>query len=49
MHALAMPALASCLAAGLWALHPAHVESVAWITKRKNILYTLFWFASLLV
>ncbi len=48
MHALAMPALASWLAAGLWALHPAHVESVAWITERKNVLYTFFWLASLL-
>src|SRR5207249_719027 len=41
---------ASCgLVAALWALHPAHVESVAWIAERKNILYAFFWLASLLV
>jgi len=26
----------------LWALHPAQVESVAWISERKNVLSTLF-------
>jgi len=47
--ALGMPALASWLVAALWALHPAHVESVAWISERKNVLYTFFWLSSLLV
>ena len=46
---LALPAPAGWLAAGLWALHPAHVESVAWITERKNVLYTFFWLGSLLL
>lgn len=27
----------------LFALHPLHVESVAWITERKDVLSTLFW------
>jgi len=46
---LGLPALASWLAAGLWALHPAHVESVAWVTERKNVLYTAFWLGALLL
>lgn len=38
------------LLAGLvFALHPVHVESVAWITERKNVLSGLFYLASLLV
>lgn len=26
----------------LFGLHPLHVESVAWVTERKDVLYTLF-------
>src|SRR5262249_7346896 len=37
----------SALVAGLFALHPLHVESVAWITERKDVLSTLFGFAAL--
>jgi len=36
------------LAAFVFALHPAHVESVAWITERKNVLSALFFFLSIL-
>lgn len=39
----------AALTALLFALHPIHVESVAWITERKDLLCCLFFFASLLV
>jgi tetratricopeptide (TPR) repeat protein len=33
----------SALVAALFGLHPLHVESVAWIAERKDVLSTLFW------
>jgi Flp pilus assembly protein TadD len=33
----------SALVAALFALHPLHVESVAWLAERKDVLSTLFW------
>jgi tetratricopeptide (TPR) repeat protein len=33
----------SSVVAALFALHPFHVESVAWAAERKDLLSTLFW------
>jgi protein O-mannosyl-transferase len=33
----------SAFVAALFAVHPLHVESVAWVTERKDVLSTLFW------
>jgi Flp pilus assembly protein TadD len=38
----------SGMVAALFLLHPLHVESVAWITERKDVLSTLFWLLSIL-
>jgi Flp pilus assembly protein TadD len=33
----------SAMVAGLFAVHPINVESVAWVASRKNLLSTTFW------
>ena len=33
----------SSLVAALFAFHPLHIESVAWVAERKDVLSTLFW------
>ena len=37
----------SLLVAGLFALHPLNVESLAWVAERKNVLSTLFFLLAL--
>jgi len=36
------------LTALLFAIHPMRVESVAWVTERKDVLFALFFFAALI-
>jgi len=36
------------LSALFFGIHPTRVDSVAWITERKDVLYTLFYFGSLI-
>ena len=36
----------SAMVAGLFAVHPLHVESVAWVAERKDVLSTFFWILS---
>ncbi|MDF7825860.1 tetratricopeptide repeat protein [Pontiellaceae bacterium B12227] len=39
---------AGLIAALLFAIHPMHVESVAWVTERKDVLAGCFWLLTLL-
>lgn len=39
----------SAFVAALFAIHPLHVESVVWITERKDVLSTMFLFLTLWV
>ena len=36
------------MVAALFGLHPINVESVAWVTERKNVLCAVFWMLTLL-
>jgi hypothetical protein len=43
LHGLTAAPWRSAVVAALFAVHPLHVESVAWISERKDVLSTLFW------
>jgi hypothetical protein len=38
----------SAFAAALFALHPLHVESVAWVSERKDVLSAFFWMLTMI-
>ncbi|MCG6553476.1 MAG: tetratricopeptide repeat protein [Candidatus Magnetominusculus sp. LBB02] len=38
----------SAFVAATFAIHPVHVESVAWVSERKDVLSAFFWLAALL-
>ncbi len=38
----------SAFIAAAFALHPLHVESVAWVAERKDVLSTMFWLLTML-
>jgi protein O-mannosyl-transferase len=40
--------LVSFLVAVIFGVHPMHVESVAWISERKDVLYTFFFLSGLI-
>ena len=37
------------IAACLFGIHPMHVESVAWVTERKDVMYAFFYLGSLIL
>jgi tetratricopeptide (TPR) repeat protein len=42
------PLIASAITGLLFGIHPIHVESVAWVSERKDVLYAFFYLLSIL-
>ena len=47
VEALSRNRVTAFFVAALFAVHPAHVESVVWIAERKDVLYAAFYLTSL--
>jgi len=41
--------IVATVSAALFGVHPLHVESVAWISARKDVLYAVFYFGALIL
>ncbi len=48
LRKLELSDVAALVGALFFGIHPLHVESVAWITERKDVLYALFYMLALL-
>ncbi len=47
LHALTADRWRSAIVAAIFGVHPLHVESVAWVTERKDVLSGFFWMLGL--